>query len=96
MDENKGKTDCCGEDYCEMTSSMVCLANEAWSDLMKEKMKHLWDKERGPIMDNVADVVVKHTMDVWKARMEAHDMKKQLSKEEIDKFKEDLGKAFMG
>lgn len=93
---DKEKSECCGEDYCEMSGQMVCLANEAWSELMKEKMKQAWDKERGSIMNGVADVVVKHSMDVWNARMESQDMKKELSREEIDAFKEELGKAFRG
>jgi hypothetical protein len=91
------KEKCCSnEECCEMTKEMLCLSEQAWADLMKEKMKTLWNKERGQVMDSVAKIVVKHNMALWSYRMQKQDMKAELSKEQIENFKEELGKAFMG
>ena len=59
-------------------------------------MKTLWNKERGQVMDSVAKIVVKHNMALWGYRMQKQDMKAELPKEQIENFKEELGKAFMG
>jgi hypothetical protein len=89
------KEKCCCEDDCQMSKEMICLAEQAWADLMKEKMKTLWNKERGQVMDGVAKIVVKHNMALWGYRMQKQDMKAELPKEQIENFKEELGKAFM-
>ncbi len=89
----KDESCCCKEGYCEMSSGMMCLADKAWGDLMAEKMKKLWEKERGSNMDAAAEVIVKHSMATWKHRMEKQDMKANLPQEEIDKFREELGKV---
>ena len=95
MEECCGKKDNCEGDYCEMSSQMVCLADKAWSELMSEKLKREWEKHRGETMDKVAEVVIQHSMAIWEHRMKSQDMEAQLPKEEVDKFKEELGKTFM-
>ena len=46
------KEDCCHEeDHFDMSEKMLNLSHEAWSELMKEKMKKVLEKERGHIME---------------------------------------------
>ncbi|MFC1648132.1 hypothetical protein ACFL1B_01605 [Nanoarchaeota archaeon] len=97
------KDGCCGgscgdkdNGYDEMTGEMLFLADKAWSHLVLDKMKEVWEKERGSNMDKAAEVAVKHSMDAWMARMSSGDMKKNLPKEAIDKFREDLNNAMKG
>ena len=89
------KERCCESNYCEMSGELVCMADEAWSELMVEKLKARWEKERGENMEKVADLIIAHSMEVWKLRMEKQDIKAELEKEKIDKFREELGKIFM-
>ena len=94
MEENMEECKSKGED-CDMTSGLLCIADKAWEELMKDKLKHEWEKHRGETMDKVAEVVIQHSMKLWKHRMSSQDMKANLPNEEVDAFKEELGKAFM-
>ncbi len=94
---NKECTGACeNSEYCEMSGMMVNLADAAWEQLMMEKMKQVWDKQRGANMMKAAEVSVKHSMAVWMAKMKAQDMTAQASKEEIANFKKELEAAFKG
>lgn len=84
--------DCeCGEEYDEMTGMMFCLTHKAWEQAITEKIKEAWIKERGKNMEKAAEASVKHGMKVWMAK----EMKKPIPKDEIEKYKKDLKKAFM-
>ena len=52
---------------------MMHIANEAWEELMKEKMKAALEKVKGAQMDKAAQVAVEATMAYWagKKREEA-------------------------
>ena len=94
---NKECTGACeNTDYCEMSGMMLCLADKAWEQLMMEKMKQVWDKQRSANMLKAAEASVKHSMAVWMAKMMAQDMSAGASKEEIAKFKKELEAAFKG
>lgn len=72
---------------CEMTDEMMCLANQAWADLMKEKMKVHFEKINGPKMDKVAKVCVEMCMGYWQHKMSG--------KAQCEEHKEKIKNAFM-
>jgi hypothetical protein len=72
---------------CEMTDKMLCLSNQAWAELMKEKMKAAYEKHKGEKMDKMADAVVKATIEKWEVKMKA--------KMQCHKTKEDIMNAMM-
>ncbi len=42
---------------CDMSGKLICLADEAWSELLKEKMKAEIQKSCGEDMDKIAKFV---------------------------------------
>ena len=72
---------------CDMTGMMVALADSAWEEMMKEKMKAILEKKIGEKMSRVADVSVKASLDYWENEM--------AGKAKVHAAREGLGKAFM-
>lgn len=73
---------------CEMSAMLMKLADEAWGELMKEKMKKAIEKERGEKMNKVAAVSVQASLAYWEHKMQG--------KAQCHEFSENLKKAFMG
>ncbi len=61
-------SECCGESQ-SMSKEMMRLANEAWEDLIKEKMKEAYDKTIGSNMSKTAQVSVEACIKYWEAKM---------------------------
>ena len=78
--------ECCEENMSH-SKMMMDLANEAWSELMKEKMKAAYEKAMGDKMSKMAAVGVEACMAYWN-----HKMKSEASCAE---FEEKLKKAMM-
>lgn len=72
---------------CEMTDMMMCLANDAWADLMKEKMKAELEKARGAKMNKVAAAAVQASITYWEHKM--------AGKMKCHEAKESMKQAFM-
>lgn len=84
---------CCTEDgYCEMSRMMLKIADDAWYELMKEKMKAEYEKKRGEKMSKAAKIGVQHSIEFWETKMKNMEMKK----EKIEEFKKELMGAFKG
>ena len=60
---------CCEKEEKDMAHEMLHLADCAWYSLMKEKMKKVYEKERGQKMDQVADISAKAAIDFWTKKM---------------------------
>ena len=87
-EESCSAESCCEESTgCEMTDMMLKLADEAWSELMKEKMKAAFESERGEKMDAVAKAVVNASIGKWEYKM--------LGKAKCNEHKEKIKQAFM-
>jgi len=83
-----GKAGCNGcSTGCEMTDEMMRLGNEAWAELMKEKMKKVYEKKNGEKMNKVAEVVVDGCSGYWHHMMQG--------KASCEEFKGKLRDAFM-
>ena len=63
------------------------LANEAWTELMKEKMKHAYEKATGDKMNKIAQVGVDACLAYWNNEMK--------DKAAFAEFEEKLKKAMM-
>ena len=85
----EGKDDCCKEGGCEMSHHMMKLADHAWAELAKEKMKKLWQEQRGANMDKIAEASVKGSMSFWMKKMNGEEF----SKEDWDNFSKSLQEA---
>ena len=88
----EGKSDscccneCCGEGM-DMGKMMMQLANEAWSELMKEKMKAAYQKSIGNKMDKIAAVGVEACIGYWNSKAK--------EKASCAEFEEKLRKVMM-
>jgi len=82
------KQDCGSDECCDMAKEMMNLANQAWAELMKEKMKKEFEKVNGERMNKIAAVGVAGCNDFWQHKMQA--------KAGCADFSEKLKQAFMG
>lgn len=71
---------------------MLSLADAAWAELMKEKIKILFEKERGSNMDKVAEVATKASMEFWAKKMSGTEADEEFFKD----FGKKLDAAFSG
>ena len=72
--EGKGECCCQKKECCESNSQdhgkmMMELANEAWSELMKEKMKTIYENAIGDKMNRVAQASVEACIAYWSNKM---------------------------
>ncbi len=59
----KSDSDCgCG---CDMHEKLLLLADDAWMELLKEKIKAEIDKSNGQHMDKIAKLVADTNCDKW-------------------------------
>lgn len=84
-DSGCGKDSCCEDE--SKGKMFMGLANEAWSELMKEKMKAAYQKAIGDKMDRAAAISVEACMAYWKHKM--------TSEAACAEFEEKLMKAMM-
>ncbi len=63
-----GNEGCCKEEMSKGEMFMD-MANEAWHELMKEKMKHAYEKAIGEKMSKAAAVSVEACMAYWSQKM---------------------------
>ena len=86
-----GKESCCCECSCsesnDLSKMIMQLANEAWGELMKEKMKAAYDKAVGDKMNKAAQVGVEASMAFWSGKMK--------EKASFAEFEEKLKKAML-
>ena len=88
---SSGKESCgcecsCGEKN-NVSKMILKLANDAWSELMKEKMKAAYEKETGDKMSKAAHVGVEASIAFWSGKMKEHAS--------FAEFEEKLRKAMM-
>lgn len=54
-----------------MTDMVFQLANEAWAELLKEKMKEEYEKTMGDHLQKLAETGVEGCMKHWQAKMQS-------------------------
>jgi len=74
--------ECC----CDMPERLLCLADEAWYEVLKEKMKDEIRKSCGENMDKLAKLVVGTNKAKW-----AHMVKGKIK---CDEYKQNLKNIF--
>ncbi|MBI1935580.1 hypothetical protein HYS31_04005 [Candidatus Woesearchaeota archaeon] len=60
---------CCCEESMSKGKYMMGLADRAWEELMKEKMKVAFEKAKGEKMERVAQMSVEACMAYWSNKM---------------------------
>ena len=68
---SSAKCECkkCCDEGADTGKMMIKLANEAWEELLKEKMQTLYEKSAGSKMNNAAQVSVEACMVYWNNKM---------------------------
>ena len=82
------KKQCHHNSGCEMTDGMLRLADEAWEELVKEKMKKIFEEHNGEKMNKVAQASVEAATAFWQTKMEGMSR--------CHESKEKIKAAFMG
>lgn len=86
--EGEDRKECAPGTGCEMTDRLISLSQEAWEELVIEKMKEHFEKTMGQKLDAVAAAGVAASMDCQKSMMQ--------EKEKLQEHKEKIKKALMG
>ena len=61
---------------CNVIRYMESLADQAWSELFKEKVKSHYEKAIGEKMDQYAEIVANQSVEEWKRKIENKEIKK--------------------
>ena len=80
-------TESCGDEKSH-SDMIMQLANEAWAELMKEKMKSAYEEAVGDRMNKVAKIGVEACMGYWQNKMRSEAASAE--------FEEKLAKAMSG
>jgi hypothetical protein len=76
------------EERCTMAEDLLCLAKSAKHDLLKEKMKKVFEAKIGKKLDQVAEVAVDAVL--------AHIQQAVAQKQACEQYKEKLIAVFKG
>jgi len=76
------------EGGCDMIRHMEKLANQAWEELFKEKIKKHYEKSIGQKMDVNAQIVAERAIHVWKNKMATKEAKKEYENKLFTSMKE--------
>ncbi len=80
--------DSCSDENKNPSGMMMKLAEDAWSELMKEKIKAVFEKETGSMMNKVAQATAEASIAYWTHKMEGEA--------KCHEHQEKIMKAFMG
>jgi hypothetical protein len=62
---------------CDAIRHMEKLANQAWDELFKEKVKKHYEENIGKKMDENAEIVAERAIHIWKNKMANREAKKE-------------------
>ena len=68
------KHKCCSDN---ITDNIKCLAEKAWAELLKEKIKKQYENKIGSKMDKIAEVAADAAIDYWKHKIAAKESCKE-------------------
>jgi len=75
------KEECSGACEDGMTQAVLSIANQAWAEVLKDKMKKHYEKSKGAELDAIADLGVKAFEDLIAGRASAKaELKAHLDK----------------
>lgn len=72
---------------CDMPEKLLCLADEAWKEVVKEKIKKEIEKSSGAKLDAIAKLVAEANHRRWSYMIEG--------KQKCDEFKQQVKEAFL-
>ena len=86
--EKKCDKGSCHNTGCGMTDMMLRLADQSWEELIKEKMKKIFEENNGEKMDKIAQSCVASVNTLWQNKMAGMQGKEEA--------KQKIGQSFMG
>ena len=81
--EHKQKDSCCGK----MIDSIKAIANDAWAELLKDKIKEQFEIKTGQKMDKIAEVAADASIEYWKHKIQAKEACKEYEHKLFDVIK---------
>lgn len=72
---------------CDMPEKLLCLADEAWKEVVKEKIKKEIEKSSGAKLDAIAKLVAETNHRKWSYLIEG--------KQKCDEYKQQVKEAFL-
>lgn len=72
---------------CNMPEKLLCLADEAWKEVVKDKIKQEIEKNSGAKLDALAKLVAEANHKKWTHLIEG--------KQKCDQFKDQVKEAFL-
>lgn len=94
-DQTKGPDDCsetaahhgADSECCNMPEKLLCLADEAWKEVVKDKIKQEIEKTAGAKLDALAKLVAEGNHKKWSYLIEG--------KQQCDQFKDQVKEALL-
>lgn len=68
--------DCCCHEHGDFAGDLLELADEAWMEVLKEKIKEQILSSHGPHMDQLAKLISQSNGERWKNKMEIQKTKR--------------------
>jgi hypothetical protein len=78
---------CCGHCPDDMMEELTCMTEEAWAEMMIDKMKAYLEQKRGNQMDKAAKIMVDYAVEYWSAKMKSETFDEAKEKEYEAKVK---------
>ncbi len=76
------------EGGCDVIRYMETLANKAWEELFKEKVKTHYEASIGQKMNEQAKIVAERAISEWQCKMEIRENKKKYEQELFGSMKD--------
>ena len=69
--EQNNSASCTTDECCDMPAQLLCLADEAWRELVKDKLKAAIEESCGEKLDELAKLVSEANAYRWQHKIEA-------------------------
>lgn len=69
-------SDCCGHEHSNYAEKLLCLADCAWTEILKEKIKEEIKSKSGSHIDELAKVVAEANCSRWEHKLSGKKVQK--------------------
>jgi len=77
-----------GAECCDIPEKLLCLADEAWKEVLKEKIKQEIEKSSGPKLSALAKLVAETNQRRWSHLIEG--------RQKCDEYKQQVKEVLLG
>ena len=75
----------CSKECCDWSEKFLMFADEAWKEVLKEKIKTIIEKEHGDHLEKLAEILAKANKEKWEYKITAK-MKHKEYKETLKEY----------